>query len=275
MVAKTAKGKFAKGVKGRALPKSSGKVMPASGLADKGKVLQPYDVDMNITDAAKNMDKFYRMQVVEAKVGAQCWFVLQYGRTGTTGQMQIKGPTSKDAAIKFMEAKFRQKTGKPWAQRGDAGSGSANSAARSGKGHYEMTARLTQAGAKFAKKKGAVAISLMWDHSSKAMRSDLDLWVTAPSGEKISYRNEKSKCGGRLDVDRQEHADKPVENIVWTTKAPKGTYTVRVHNYSSNHKRPMPFQVGIVLDGGEMEIIEKTMPAVHESWVAVKKFKYL
>jgi len=252
---------------GRTLPRSTGSVVPASGLADKGKVMKPYDVDLNISDAAKNMNKFYRMQVVEAKTGGQCWFVQHWGRIGTAGQMQVKGPSSKEAAVKLMEQKFRQKTGKAWADRDSAGAGTANSSARSGKGHYELTARLKAAGAKFATKTGAVAISLMWDHSSKAVRNDLDLWVTSPSGEKIGFKNKKSRCGGELDVDRMQDADKPVENIVWTKNAPKGNYTVRVNNFSSSHSKSIPFQVGIVLDGGEMELLSKTMPGKKKAWV--------
>jgi len=274
---KAMKGKFAKGtVKGRSLPRSAaaGKVMPASGLADKGKVLQPYDVDMNITDAAKNMDKFYRMQVVESTDKTKYWFALHYGRNGSTGQKQVKGPTNQVKAVKMMEQKFKQKTGKAWADRGSAAAGTANSAARSGKGHYELTARLKKAGAKFATKKGAVAISLMWDHQSKQKRNDLDLWVTAPSGEKIGFSHQQSACKGELDVDRRQDAAKPVENIVWIKNAPKGNYTVKVHNFSMNHNKAMPFKVGIVRDGGDMELIEKVMPAKDKAWVAVKKFKY-
>lgn len=274
MKAATAMKAAAGGGGGRAMPKSAGKVVPASGLADKGKVLAPYDVDLNISDAATNMNKFYRMQVVEGKGGAQCWFVQQWGRIGTAGQLQVKGPTSKAGAIKLMEKKFRQKTGKAWADRGSAGTGSANASARGGKGHYEFTARLKSAGAKFATQKGAVAISLMWDHASTQVRNDLDLWVTAPSGEKIGFRNKRSRCGGELDVDRMQSADKPVENIVWTKKAPRGKYTVKVQNFSMNHKQAIPFQVGIVLDGGEMQVLEKSMPPKEKGWVAVKKFNY-
>jgi len=199
-----------KAVKGRSAPKSIGKVMAASGLADKGVVLKPYDLDMNISDAAKNMDKFYRMQVVESKDKTKYWFALHYGRNGTAGQRQIKGPTDKSKAIKMMEQKFKQKSGKAWADRGSAGAGTANSAARGGKGHYELTARLKKAGAKFATKKGAVAISLMWDHKSKQQRNDLDLWVTAPSGEKIGFSHKMSRCKGVLDVDRRQDAAQPV-----------------------------------------------------------------
>jgi len=271
---KVMKKKAAAKAKGRSLPKSTGRVIPASGLADKGKLLQPYDIDMNISDPAKNMHKFYRMQVVESTDKTKYWFVQQWGRIGTAGQMQTKGPTNQAGAVKMMEQKFRQKTGKAWADRGSAGAGTANSSARSGKGHYEMTARLKKAGAKFATKKGAVAISLMWDHSSKQKRNDLDLWVTAPSGEKIGYQHKQSACKGELDVDRMQDADKPVENIIWTKNAPKGNYVVKVNNYSSNHSSSIPFTVGIVKDGGDMQTIDKTMPGKPKAWVLVKKFKY-
>lgn len=260
--------------KGRSLPRSTGSVVPTCGLADKGKVFKPYDIDLKITDEAKNMDKFYRMQVVESTDKSKYWFVQHWGRSGTAGQMQVKGPTTSDAAVKMIEAKFKSKTGKAWADRGAAGSGSADSSARSGKGHYELTARLKGAGAKFAKIKGAIAISLMWNHSSKTIRNDLDLWVTAPSGEKIGYKSKRSKCGGILDVDMQRNAPKPVENIVWTTKAPKGNYTVKVQNFSATHQGPMEFTVGIVRDGGKMEVINKRVSGKAKEYVLVKKFKY-
>jgi len=243
-------------------------------LADKGKVMKPYDVDLNISDAAKNMNKFYRMQVVESKDKSKYWFVQHWGRTGTAGQTQVKGPTGKEAATKLMKQKFRQKSGKAWEDRGTAGPGTGDSSARGGKGHYELTARLKAAGAKFATQKGAVAISLMWNHDSPKKRNDLDLHVTPPSGEKIWYRHKRSKCGGTLDVDRREDAPKPVENIVWTKNAPKGTYKVEVENYSANHRGAMPFEVGIVLDGGKMQMMKKKMSGKDKEVVKIKTFTY-
>jgi len=137
----------------------------------------------------------------------------------------------------------------------------------------ELHSRLKSAGANFSTKKGTIAISLMWDHSQE-LKNDLDLHVMTPSKEKIYYRHKMSRCGGKLDVDRQQDASKPVENIVWAQDAPKGTYTVRVHNYSANHSQSIPFQVGIVIDGGDMELIEKTMPGGEDQFVEVKTFEY-
>ena len=226
-----------------------------------GDVLAPYDIDMSITDATKNMDKIYRMQVVEA--ADKFYFAMQWGRNGTKGQTQVKGPfrTEKDAA-ELMEKKFSDKTGNPWVERDNAATGSADSGQRKGRGHYELSARLDEAGAKKSKGKGSIAISLMWDHSTPHRRNDLDLWVTCPSGEMIGLDHKKSQCNGELDVDRRQGAPKPVENIVWTKNAPKGTYKIQVHNFSANHQHAIPFQVGIVLGGGDMEILHKRMPGL-------------
>lgn len=256
----------------------AGAVAPSSGLAGQGKILKDggdvYDVNLNVQDSAANMSKFYKMQVVESTDKSKYWFVQHWGRIGTAGQTQVKGPTAKDKAIKLMVQKFRQKSGKKWEDRGSAGPGSGDSSARAGRGHYELDARLKAAGAKRATGKGAVAVSLMWEHTTRDKRNDLDLWVTPPSGEKIGFNHKKSKCGGQLDVDRQQNAPKPVENIVWTKKAPKGNYTVKVHNFSASHQTPMPFEVGIVVDGGEMKMFKKTMPGKPKAWVTVKSFKY-
>lgn len=272
----TAKAKAKAG--GRSLPQSAGAVAPSSGLTGQGKVFKEgsdvYDIDLNVSDASKNMDKFYRMQVVESNDKSKYWFVQHWGRNGTAGQTQVKGPSGKDTAVKLMKSKFRQKSGKDWANRGAAGPGTGDSSARGGKGHYEMTARLKSAGAKFATKKGAVAISLMWNHDSRSKRNDLDLHVTPPSGEKIWYQHKKSRCKGTLDVDRQQDAPKPVENIVWPSNAPKGTYKVAVVNYSANHTSPMPFEVGIVLDGGDMKVLKKKTSGKVGQSVPVSTFKY-
>jgi len=273
-----AKGKAAPKAKagplpGRSLPGSTGGVAPVSGLTGQGKVLkdggETYDVDLNLQNAASNTNKFYRMQVVECNDKSKYWFVQHWGRIGTSGQSKVSPFSGKEAAVKALKSKFRQKAGVAFESRGSAAPGSSSVT-----GKYELTARLQAAGAKRATKKGAVAISLMWDHSSRQKRNDLDLHVTAPSGETIFFAHKKSKCGGMLDVDRRQDAPKPVENIVWTTKAPKGNYKVSVVNFSANHRAATSFEVGIVKDGGEMEMLKKTVPGNDGAKVLVKKFTY-
>eukprot|EP00932_Pfiesteria_piscicida_P019578 SRR837773.6402.p1 GENE.SRR837773.6402~~SRR837773.6402.p1 ORF type:complete len:318 (-),score=118.19 SRR837773.6402:29-934(-) len=265
---------------GRSLPRSAGSVAPASGLVGKGKLYREgsdlFDIDLNVRDDAKNMNKFYRMQVVQSNDGSKFWFVQHWGRVGTGGQVQVKGPMGKDAAIKAIKSKFKQKSGKSWENRGAAGPGSGDSSARGGKGHYELTARLKSAGAKFSKIQGSLQVSLMWENGKR--RNDLDLHVTPPSGEKVWYMHKNSKCGGVLDVDRRMDAVKPVENIVWTKKAPRGVYKVAVQNFSGNHTSSVDFTVGIAKDGGEMKLLTKSVAGSlkpgHRPTKAVTKFTY-
>ena len=138
----------------------------------------------------------------------------------------------------------------------------------------EMQQRLKTAKAGRSKIKGSIAISLTWEHDSIYKRNDLDLWVTCPSGEKIGFSKMKSSCNGILDTDRKEDALKPVENIVWKENAPKGEYVIKVHNFSANHWGEMPFKVGLVIDGGEMEMFDRVMPGEHRKWVEVTRFQY-
>jgi len=231
---------------------------------------QPYDIHLNLTNHAANMDKFMKMQIV--KDANNFYFINNWGKNGTAGQSQVKTFSNQLDAEKEMEKKFKTKTGKSWLNRNSASTSDAN--ARSGHGHYEMVQRLQAAGAGFSTKKGSVAVSLMWDHSDPAIRNDLDLWVETPSGEKIGYSHKHSRCGGSLDVDRMQNAPQPVENIVWLGKAPVGKYKVRVHNYSLSHTKEIGFQVSIVMNGGKREMFDLKMPGICKHWVDVKEFEF-
>tara|TARA_B100001996_G_C18611975_1_gene574095 strand:- start:82 stop:1047 length:966 start_codon:yes stop_codon:yes gene_type:complete len=83
-------------------------------------------------------------------------------------------------------------------------------------------------------KSGSVQVSLAWDDYN-----DLDLHLFCPSGERIYFNNRNSECGGELDVDMNVKpvSKTPVENVVWTSDPPKGTYKVGVHFYKHHRKR--------------------------------------
>jgi len=83
-------------------------------------------------------------------------------------------------------------------------------------------------------KSGSVQVSLAWDDYN-----DLDLHLFCPSGERIYFNNRNSECGGELDVDMNVKpvSKTPVENVVWTSNPPKGTYKVGVHFYKHHRKR--------------------------------------
>jgi hypothetical protein len=80
---------------------------------------------------------------------------------------------------------------------------------------------------------GDVQVTLEWGSNA-----DLDLAVTEPSGERLSFGNRgPSSTGGQLDVDSNvscpADASSGVENIFWPpAQAPSGTYTVEVNGFS-------------------------------------------
>jgi hypothetical protein len=96
---------------------------------------------------------------------------------------------------------------------------------------------------------GQVQISLIWDNIN-----DLDLSVLCPSGERISFDNNISKCGGQLDIDMNESptSDKPVENVFWPLdNAPKGEYKVIIEHFEQHAKEDLTDYRVLVNDGFE------------------------
>ena len=75
---------------------------------------------------------------------------------------------------------------------------------------------------------GDVKFTLTWNNDT-----DLDLYVTEPSGEVIWFGNRNSSTGGQLDTDDLD-GEGP-ENIFWPTDfARPGSYRVYVKMYSGN-----------------------------------------
>jgi hypothetical protein len=91
---------------------------------------------------------------------------------------------------------------------------------------------------------GSPRFNLTWSGSA-----DLDLYVTDPSGETISYQHTASASGGLLDVDCTGNCSGGnSENITWETGGPSGTYTFYVNYFSGNGT--VPFNI-IVRDNSQ------------------------
>lgn len=77
---------------------------------------------------------------------------------------------------------------------------------------------------------GNIQITLAWDGPA-----DLDMYVTDPAGETISYQHARSASGGHLDHDargqcRANQANNNIENVYWGVPNPaSGTYQVALH----------------------------------------------
>lgn len=100
-------------------------------------------------------------------------------------------------------------------------------------------------------KTGEVQVSLIWFN-----KNDLDLSVVCPSGERISFDNKISNCGGRLDIDMNESgkSDEPVENVFWEKDAPKGRYRVFVEHFEKHDSTDLTeFSILATVDGEPRE----------------------
>jgi hypothetical protein len=94
---------------------------------------------------------------------------------------------------------------------------------------------------------GQVQVSLIWDN-----KNDLDLSVVCPSGERISFDNKLSACGGQLDIDMNESptSEQPVENIFWAAGvAPKGEYKVIIEHFEQHAEEDLTPYRALVDDG--------------------------
>lgn len=99
-------------------------VNPKSGLASNGEVLVHeslvWDVEMVEKDDAKNMDKFYDMQVIRVQSGrgaANYHCFQHWGRTGTAGQQSVHNSEDMEETLTVFKKKFKEKCGYTW---GDA-----------------------------------------------------------------------------------------------------------------------------------------------------------
>ena len=71
-----------------------------------------------LIDPAKNMDKYYILQLLSHKKQPSDFYVYtRWGRTGTGGQSQNDGPLTEVNATKSFEKKFQEKSGLAWSSR--------------------------------------------------------------------------------------------------------------------------------------------------------------
>lgn len=121
---------------------------------------------------------------------------------------------------------------------------------------------------------GDVQVTLTWNSSS-----DLDLWVTDPSSEKIFYNHPSSLSGGILDLD-DTNGFGP-ENIFWPeNEAPLGEYLVQIHHFSG--EAATTYEIEIVFFGNtysysgliyENELIDITSLSTSKSYSATNLTK--
>jgi len=120
---------------------------------------------------------------------------------------------------------------------------------------------------------GDVQVLLKWSNYN-----DLDLIVTDPNGEEISFNNTRSKSGGQLQIDKNvEYPDSktPIENIFWPqSTAPFGTYNVYL-SYFNQHENfsETPYSI-IVKYGSQTKEFNGTIKSERDV-IPIYSFTYL
>jgi hypothetical protein len=119
---------------------------------------------------------------------------------------------------------------------------------------------------------GQVQVTLTW-FSASGTAVDLDLYVTDPSNNTVSWGTTTVPSGGVLDRDNQcgNYENGRPENIFWTT-APAGQYIVRVDWFGDCYGGPtsMPYTVRIVNKGNVTTFSGSITPA--QGLVEVTRF---
>lgn len=106
---------------------------------------------------------------------------------------------------------------------------------------------------------GQIQITLAWQTGA-----DIDLYVTDPYGETLSYQHTQSGSGGILDHDARGACvggSDTIENVYWTQpQPPRGQYQVELHYWGScGVAGPTPATVSISVGGRVIGVYNVTL----------------
>lgn len=97
---------------------------------------------------------------------------------------------------------------------------------------------------------------------------DVDLYVTCPTGETISYRMHAA-CNGTYDLDanvaRRLAVEDPVENIVFNNPA-SGVYQVKVHLRGIRTNGETPFNLHVLRRSGQSQTFSGVLNGNNREW---------
>lgn len=107
---------------------------------------------------------------------------------------------------------------------------------------------------------GAVQITLGWTTGA-----DIDLYVTDPFGEVLSYRTTNVNSGGSLDRDARGACTdgQTTENVFWPTgAAPRGSYRIAAHYFSACQAAgPTQVVLSVMVGGQPLGVYQYTLNA--------------
>ncbi|MGQ0801936.1 MAG: VIT domain-containing protein [Pseudomarimonas sp.] len=115
-------------------------------------------------------------------------------------------------------------------------------------------------------------VSMSWD----ADNSDIDLWVTDPSGEETYYGQNRSKSGGHVSNDFTQGYGPEVYSIA---RPLPGTYRVRAHYFGDRRQSltgpvtvQIEFETEFGKNGGSREAITRRLESSGNEWVELGEF---
>lgn len=116
---------------------------------------------------------------------------------------------------------------------------------------------------------GPIQITSAWQTGA-----DIDLYVTDPYGETISYQRRQASSGGILDHDARGAclgASDTIENVYWSQpQPPQGRYQVELHYWGScGVAGPTPSTVSIAVGGRVIGVYNVTLQENQRLPVAV------
>jgi hypothetical protein len=118
---------------------------------------------------------------------------------------------------------------------------------------------------------GTIQVTLAWDTGA-----DLDLYVTDPKGDMLSFQNDEVASGGRLDHDGRGQCEPDadhnhIENAFWERALPAlGTYKIAVHYYGecASGAGPTAATVSVAVGGSVVGTYEHTLSPTQRAPIA-------
>jgi tetratricopeptide (TPR) repeat protein len=210
--------------------KQSGDVEAAYERLTAAAALRPDDVGLRfeLADAAQRIGKQAEAQAAFASVAAS-----------ESANESIRYPAKQRLAQILSEQRREALTG-----------GDTNDRARAARLDAEIEALQIKGGSI-----NDIVVYLSWDTD----RSDVDLWVTNPTGEKVYYEHKVDKFGGALFHDVTNGYG---PESFTAKKAARGTYVVAVHYYSAGRSNfpEARGEVVVVLNEGTAKEKKHVLP---------------
>jgi hypothetical protein len=117
---------------------------------------------------------------------------------------------------------------------------------------------------------GNIQITTAWNSGA-----DIDMYVTDPNGETLSYQHTQVGSGGYLDHDargncRPEQENNRIENIYWNSPSPpRGNYQVELHYWGEcNMGGPTTSTVSIAVGGAVIGAYNYTLSPNQRATIA-------